>query len=84
MYKYLRYPDEAISEGIQGRVTVGFVVEKDGSVSHVEVVSGVDERLDTEAVRVVSASPKWIPGKIQGKTVRTRIVLPIEFKLASR
>ena len=84
VYKYLRYPDEAISEGIQGRVTVGFVVEKDGSVSHVEVVSGVDERLDAEAVRVVSASPKWIPGKIQGKTVRTRIVLPVDFRLATR
>ena len=84
VYKYLRYPEEALSEGIQGRVTVGFIIEKDGSVSHVEVVSGVDEQLDAEAVRVVSASPKWIPGKIQGKAVRTRLVLPVEFRLASR
>ena len=83
-YKYLRYPEEAVAEGVQGRVTVGFVVEKDGSVTGVEVVTGADERLNAEAIRVVAASPKWIPGKIQGKAVRTRIVLPIEFKLTSR
>lgn len=81
VYKYLRYPEEPLSEGVQGRVTVGFIIEKDGSVSHVEIVSGVDEQLDAEAVRVVSASPKWIPGKIQGKAVRTRLVLPVEFRL---
>ena len=81
VYKYLRYPQEAVSEGIQGRVSVGFVVEKDGSVSNVEVVTGVDPLLDAEAVRVVSASPKWIPGKISGRPVRTRLVLPIEFRL---
>ena len=73
-----------MAEGVQGRVTVGFVVEKDGSVTGVEVVTGADERLNAEAIRVVAASPKWIPGKIQGKAVRTRIVLPIEFKLTSR
>ncbi len=81
VYKYLRYPQEAVSEGIQGRVSVGFIVEKDGSVSNVEVVTGVHPLLDAEAVRVISVSPKWIPGKIQGKAVRTRIVLPVEFKL---
>ena len=81
VYKYLRYPREAVSEGVQGCVTVGFIVEKDGSVSSAEVVSGVDERLDAEAIRIVSASPKWIAGKIQGKAVRTRIVVPIEFRL---
>ncbi|MBQ6437149.1 MAG: TonB family protein [Bacteroidales bacterium] len=81
VYKYLRYPQEAVSEGIQGRVSVGFVVEKDGSVSNVEVVTGVDPLLDAEAVRVVSVSPKWIPGKIAGRPVRTRLVLPIEFRL---
>ena len=81
VYKYLRYPQEAVSEGVQGQVSVSFIVEKDGSVSHVEVVSGVDPRLDAEAVRVVSVSPKWIPGKIAGRPVRTRLVLPVEFRL---
>ncbi len=81
VYKYLRYPQEAVSEGIQGRVSVSFIVEKDGSVSHVEVVTGVDPRLDAEAVRVVSVSPKWIPGKIAGRPVRTRLVLPVDFRL---
>ena len=81
VYKYLRYPQEAVSEGIQGQVSVSFIVEKDGSVSHVEVVSGVDPRLDAEAVRVISVSPKWIPGKIAGRPVRTRLVLPVDFRL---
>ena len=84
VYKYLRYPQEAVSEGIQGRVSVGFVVEKDGSVSNVEVVTGVNPLLDAEAVRVISASPKWIPGKVAGRSVRTRLVLPIDFRLATR
>ena len=84
VYKYLRYPQEAVSEGIQGRVSVSFIVEKDGSVTHVEVDTGVDPRLDAEAVRVVSVSPKWIPGKIAGRSVRTRLVLPIDFRLATR
>ena len=81
VYKYLRYPQEAVSEGVQGQVSVSFIVEKDGSVSHVEVVSGVDPRLDAEAVRVISVSPKWIPGKIAGRPVRTRLVLPVDFRL---
>lgn len=81
VYKYLKYPREAIDAGIQGTVQVGFIVEKDGSVSNVEVVRGVDELLDAEAVKVIGISPKWSPGKIDGKAVRTRLVLPVEFRL---
>lgn len=81
VYKYVRYPESAIRDGVRGRVQVSFIVEKDGKVSDVEVVKGVDERLDDEAVRVITISPKWIPGEIKGKPVRTRIILPVEFRL---
>ena len=81
VYKYLRYPERAIRGKLQGQVLVSFVVEKDGSVTNVMVEHGVDELLDDEAVRVVSVSPKWIPGQIKGEKVRTRIVIPVEFRL---
>lgn len=81
VYKYLKYPLSAIQQNVQGQVLVSFIVEKDGSVSDVTVEHGVDERLDDEAVRVVSVSPKWIPGQIKGEKVRTRIVIPVEFRL---
>lgn len=81
VYKYLRYPAEAVKNGIQGTVLVSFVVEKDGSVTNIRVEKGVDELLDDEALRVMNVSPKWIPGKIMGEKVRTRVVLPIEFRL---
>lgn len=83
VYKYLKYPQEAIDEGIQGKVTVTFVVEKNGKVSNVAIVKGVDPLLDEEVLRVVSASPDWIAAKIKGKAVRTRITLPVEFRLSS-
>ena len=66
---------------MQGQVLVSFIVEQDGSVTDVRVEHGIDERLDDEAVRVVSVSPKWIPGQIKGQKVRTRIVIPVEFRL---
>lgn len=81
VYKYLKYPRDAIEAGIQGTVQVGFIVEKDGSVSNVEIVRGVDMDLNEEAAKVISISPKWSPGKIDGKAVRTRLVLPVEFRL---
>ena len=62
-------------------MNVGFIIEKDGSVSNVEVVKSLDPRLDEEAVRVISVSPKWSPGQIKGAPVRTRMVLPVEFRL---
>ncbi len=79
--KNLKYPDVAAENGIQGRVIISFVVEKNGSVSNVKVVRGVDESLDKEAVRVVKASPKWKPGKQLGKPVRVQYTIPIIFVL---
>ena len=84
VYQYLRYPAYAIDNGIQGRVILNFVIEKDGRVNDVRVVRGVDASLDEEAVRVVSASPKWKPGKIKGNKVRTSITLPVEFRLEKK
>ena len=81
VYKYLKYPASAVRDGVSGKVTVGFVIEKEGSVSGVEVVKSLDGRLDEEALRVIKVSPKWTPGEIKGKAVRTRIVLPVEFRL---
>lgn len=81
VYKYLKYPSRAIARNLQGQVLVSFIVEKDGSVTNVSVDHGVHELLDDEAVRVVAVSPKWIPGQIKGRKVRTRIVIPVEFRL---
>lgn len=78
----LRYPEVAAENGIQGRVYVQFVVERDGSVSDVKVVRGVDPSLDREALRVVSKMGKWTPGKQRGKPVRSRYSVPITFQLA--
>jgi len=79
--KNLRYPEIAAENGISGRVYVRFVVEPDGSVSKVELVRGVDPALDKEAIRVVSSSPKWSPGKQRGKPVRVAYTFPINFVL---
>lgn len=81
IYQYLRYPQEAVREGIQGRVYVEFTIEKNGDVSGVHVTKGIDELLDNEAVRVISASPRWKPGKIDGKPVRTYLTVPVDFVL---
>lgn len=75
------YPPVAIQNNIQGRVVVSFIIEKDGSVSNVELKYGVDPLLDAEALRVVKAMPSWTPGKINGKPVRTLYALPITFRL---
>jgi len=84
VYKYLKYPSYAIEHNIQGQVLVSFIIEKDGTVTNVQVEDGVDELLDDEAVRVVSVSPKWIPGQIKGSKVRTKMVIPVEFRLSSK
>ena len=85
MFTYLseniKYPEEAKDKGIAGRVFISFVVEKDGSVSDVEVKRGIGGGCDNEAVRVVKAMPKWKPGKKDGKPVRVSYMLPIVFKL---
>ena len=81
VYQYLRYPQAAVEQGIQGRVIVDFVIDTDGKVVDVEVTRGVHLLLDEEAVRVVEASPKWKPARIQGRKVRSVISIPVEFKL---
>jgi len=85
MYKYLgsnmKYPEEAMKTGTTGKVYIGFVVEKDGSISNVKVLRPVDELLDAEAVKVVSAMPKWKPGKQEGKCVRVSYTVPVNFQL---
>lgn len=78
---HLRYPESAQDAGVQGKVMVRFVVERDGSATAVEIYKSVDPALDKEAVRVVKSIPKWKPGKQQGKAVRTRYVIPIVFSL---
>ena len=75
------YPPEAAKRKEQGRVLVGFVVEKDGSVTDVQVLRGVDPSLDKEAIRVITAMPKWKPGKQRGKPVRVKYTVPVTFRL---
>jgi protein TonB len=85
LMKYLsanvKYPVEASKKGIQGRVIVQFVVEKDGTISNVKVVNNADEQLKEEAIRVVKTMPKWVPGKQNGKEVRVKYTLPVTFRL---
>lgn len=81
VYQYLRYPSDAVSEGVQGNVVVDFVIDEKGKVTDVRVRRGVDERLDAEAVRVIAASPSWKPGRKGGKKVRTELSVTVEFRL---
>ena len=84
VYQYLKYPEKAVIDGVQGRVMVAFVIEKDGKVSDVRVVKSVSPELDAEAVKVVSASPKWKPGRLAGEKVRTSMTIPVEFRLEKK
>ena len=79
--KNLKYPAFAAENGIQGRVTLSFVVEKDGSVTDIQEMRSPSEDLTKEAKRVVGAMPKWKPGKQRGKPVRVKYVLPVTFRL---
>ncbi len=81
IYRYLKYPTSAIDKGIQGRVIVSFIVERDGEVSNVEIEKSIDEELDAQVVKVVKASPKWKPAVLKGEPVRSKISLPVEFRL---
>ena len=84
VYQYLKYPGSALQNGVQGTVMVEFVIEKDGKVTGVRVLKGVSDELDAEAIKVVSASPKWKPGKVSGNKVRSSISLPVEFRLEKK
>ena len=75
------YPTIAEENGVQGRVIVTFVVERDGSITDVKVVKSVDPSLDKEASRVVAGMPKWIPGKQNGSAVRVKYTVPVTFRL---
>ena len=77
----LEYPEIAKENGVQGRVTLQFTVEKDGTVTKVKVLRGVDPSLDKEAVRVVSMSPKWSPGKQRDRAVPVTYTFPVIFQL---
>ena len=77
----LVYPEIAKENGVQGRVTLQFTVEKDGSITKVKVLRGVDPSLDKEAVRVVSMSPKWKPGKQRDRAVPVTYTFPVIFQL---
>ena len=77
----LVYPEIAKENGVQGRVTLQFTVEADGRVTNVRVLRGVDESLDKEAVRVVSSSPKWKPGKQRDRAVKGTYTFPVIFQL---
>ena len=85
LLKYLRenlkYPDKTKDRGVQGRLVIGFIVEKDGSLTDVKVLRPVDIDLDAEVLRVVKGRPKWIPGRQNGKRVRVRYLLPIHICL---
>jgi len=88
MYKWLaehlKYPAEAAKKKVQGRVFVQFVVEKDGTITQAEVKRSPDDLLSEEALRVVQLMPKWTPGKVGGKLVRTVFNLPISFRLPGK
>ena len=85
LLKYLRenlkYPDNTKDRGVQGRLVIGFIVEKDGSLTDVKVLRPVDIDLDAEVLRLVRGMPKWIPGRQNGKRVRVRYLLPIHICL---
>ena len=79
--KNISYPTVAAENGVQGRVVVGFVVERDGSITDVSVLRGVDPSLDREAMRVVKSMPRWTPGKQNGSAVRVKYQVPVAFRL---
>jgi len=80
----LKYPQEAVKDSLQGRVTLQFTIEKDGSVTDVRVLRGCAPILDEEAVRVVSQSPKWTPGYVKGEPVRVVFNFPVVFQLTKK
>lgn len=81
VYPYVKYPDYALENGIQGRVIVDFVIDEKGQVRDVKVARGVHPLLDDEAVRVVSASPKWKAGRHRGKKVKVALSIAVDFRL---
>ncbi len=81
VYPYIKYPESAVIMGIKGRVIAEFIIEKDGRVSNVKIVRGIDDDVDKEVVKVISASPKWKPARYRGNPVRVKVSVPVEFRL---
>lgn len=81
VYQYLKYPASAVADGIQGTVMVDFIIDRSGKVTDVRVARSVSGELDAEAVKVISASPKWKPARVGGNKVRCSMTLPVEFRL---
>ncbi len=75
------YPPTAAENGVTGKVYVSFIVNEDGSVDNIEILRGVEPAINTEAIRVISLMPKWIPGMQGGKNVKVKYTLPINFRL---
>lgn len=84
VYTYLRYPQDAVRDGVQGRVLLDFVVDEKGKVKDVQVLKGISPELDEEAVRVIRESPDWRPGRVRGVKVRTRLSIYVEFRLRKK
>ncbi len=74
------YPQEAYKKGIEGRVTCAFIVNCDGTVSHISVLRGVEPSLNKEAIRILSKMPEWHPGKLDGKAVPVRVIWTVPFR----
>lgn len=74
------YPEDAYKKGIEGKVTCSFVVNRDGTISHVRVLRGVERSLNKEAVRILSKMPLWIPGRLEGEKVPVRVVRSVTFR----
>jgi protein TonB len=84
MEENLKYPRKEKRKHIEGKVFVSFVVQKDGSVSDVTCLKGINEALDQEAIRIIQGSPPWRPARLNGKVIVQRTVVPVEFKLRHR
>lgn len=84
VYVYLKYPREAVRQGIQGRVLVDFVIDEKGKVGSVKAVKSSHPLLEEEAVRVIQASPDWKPGRLRGKKVKSQVSLNVEFRLEKK
>lgn len=74
------YPKVAYEKGIQGRVICSFVVNTDGSISNIQILRGVEDSLNEEAIRIIKKMPKWTPGRIDGQAVPVRVIYPIPFR----
>lgn len=80
----IKYPAEAVAKGIEGRVVVQFVVNKEGDLQDIKVMKSIDPLLDQEAIRVISSMPKWTPGKLKGEAVNIQYTLPIQFNIPKK